>query len=143
MGSLIILVASAIFAFLSLYIFFNLGKKDQAGMNVKDETDRVDKAFLMFFRLLSFAVFLFCIFLMAKAGLDEYNYCSVMPVNATLNGSVTSYDYERVCFDNDTSTGLGFYELVNWYLRIVVVFFGLLIFWGLLSAILEWIRRKR
>lgn len=142
MGSTIILVAAAILAFLSLYIFFNAGKQDKESTG-KKRVDDVSNAFMLFFRITAFAVFLFSIFLMAKAGLDDFDYCQTVPVNATISGPTTSYDYERVCFTNDKATGAGLFSLVNWYMRVTIGFFAIVMIWGLLSYLMDWYRRRK
>lgn len=141
MGNEIVMIGVGILSFLSLFLFFSTkpGKEEDE----KEGVNKVDKYLLLFFRVVCFAVFIFSLVLLGKIGIDERDYCEVMPMNYTTSGSTTSIEYNRVCITNESASPDQFYELVTWFMRIVVIFFSVSIIWFWFKKFLEWFARVR
>lgn len=69
---------------------------------------------------LFFTIYLFL--LIAKDVYDNKDFCEVIVQNKTVSGSVTSYEYNRVCFENEKNTPSVFYNMVNNILKISYVY---------------------
>ena len=107
MSGLILIVGIGIVTFLILFLMFIM----------KDDP----KQFLLRLLLLFFAVVF--LLLIAKTTLDNENYCDVV-INETIiiNDSITTYDYNRVCFDNPNMTTNIFYKFVNRFQYIIYIY---------------------
>jgi len=134
MGSQAVLIGASILGALSIYIFFKLLESGKQNTSSNDglivEAERKNDPLTTIFALVWFGVFLFSMFLVSKAAFDDFNYCSVMPVNATITGSLTNYDYERICFENTNNTGNGFLKLTNFLLIACSIFLLIAMFWN-------------
>lgn len=62
------------------------------------------------------------VFFLPKIAIDEQNYCVTVVDNATQVGATTSFDYERVCFENTSGTSSLFYVLSLWFMRVMASF---------------------
>ena len=134
MGSETVLIGASVVAALSIYIFFKLleaSKQKTSDDGLVDDAQKRNDPLTTIFALVWFGVFLFSIFLVSKASLDGFNYCSTMPVNSTVFGSLTNYDYERVCFENTNNTGNGFFKLTNFTLIACSIFLLIAMLWNI------------
>lgn len=138
MGSESIIIAYSVLGFLSLYLFKTLlqteATKSSARLNSVENGVSIDKKVdpLTFgLELLCIGLFLFSIIGLGKGVLETYDYCSILPTNSTLSGSLTQYDYERVCFTNTNSEAVTFYELGYVIMYIFIVFFVIGAVWNI------------
>lgn len=85
-------------------------------------------------------IFLSALFI-PKLLLDDSDFCSVKPVNATVTGSLTEYDYDHVCFDNPNNTNSTFFRFALITLSVCV--FGWLVYLVkyLAVKIKEWVEK--
>ena len=135
MGSQAVLIGASILGTLSIYIFFKLLESGKQNSTSSDglvaDAQRKNDPLTTIFALVWFGVFLFSMFLVSKAAFDDFNYCSVMTVNATINGSLTVYNYERLCFENINNTGNGFIKLTNFLLIACSIFLLIAMIWNI------------
>lgn len=85
----------------------------------------------MVFQVLGIVFFLGLVILIGKVPLDDKDFCYLTVANSTQTGSMTSYQYDRVCFTNPNNSPLIFYKAVTWFIRIVAVM--LIIYFGYIA----------
>lgn len=137
MGSESIIIAYSVLGFLSLYLFKTLLQTEAtktANRNLDNEKSIENKVDPLTFglELLCIGLFLFSIIGLGKGVIETYDYCSILPTNSTLSGSLTQYDYERVCFTNNNSEAVTFYELGYVIMYIFIIFFIIGAVWNLI-----------
>jgi len=105
------------------YLFFRMSEKEL-----------YDKHFLLRLLLLGclFGVFI----LVGKVGLDSMTQCTVEVSNSTVDGGVTSFEYEQFCFETPETTGLTFYKLTLWIVRLISAYILVYLFY----EIFLWLR---
>lgn len=105
MNNFALLVGLGIFAFLLVYMFFKLGERGDG------------KHYVLQVLMLGFILLVFV--LIAKATMDEKDYCSWNVVNSTTVGTYNVYNYDYLCKTNTHNTTDSFYETVMWVVRVV------------------------
>jgi hypothetical protein len=70
--------------------------------------------------IIMFVVFLAII--LPKATIDDSNYCAIVTSNQTVEGNVTSYEYEKLCFTNENSTTQSFFTYVTRFIWFTVTY---------------------
>lgn len=129
--TLTLIIAIASVGFLLAYLFFKTGEE-------------YDKHFLLRLLLLGclFGIFV----LLGKVGLDSQNTCDLVMNETLVDGNLSTYNYEAVCYDNTQyNTGLTFYKLTLWIVRllsayILIYFFYELFMW--LSKVIRGVRGR-
>lgn len=74
------------------------------------------------FKVILFAFILGIILLLGKTSVDYSNHCELLLANATVAGSITTYDYGYFCIENTNTTALTFYEITLWIARILIAY---------------------
>jgi hypothetical protein len=129
--TLTLIIAIASVGFLLAYLFFKTGEE-------------YDKHFLLRLLLLGclFGIFV----LLGKVGLDSQNTCDLVMNETLVDGNLSTYSYEAVCYDvTQYNTGLTFYKLTLWIVRllsayILIYFFYELFMW--LSKVIRGVRGR-
>jgi len=121
---LLTLVGLGIASFLLILLFFKLGEIRQSGSN----------HFLLQLLVLGFILGTFI--LIGKATIDAENseFCSWNVVNSTevdINTSTYGYDYQ--CHTNTSSTGVTFYKMITWFVRVVATYIVLYFIYEILN----------
>lgn len=137
MGSESVIIAYSVLGFLSLYLFKTLLQTEAtktANRNLDTDRSIENKVDPLTFglELLCIGLFLFSIIGLGKGVIETYDYCSILPTNSTLAGSLTQYDYERVCFTNTNTEAVTFYELGYVIMYIFIIFFIIGAVWNII-----------
>lgn len=131
MSEVILMAGLGIVGFLLAYLFFNFGK---------DEISQ--KHYLL--RLLLIGCLFGVFVLIGKVGLDSSVTCDLLPSKSFENSTVITFEYERVCFDNtDSNTGLTFYRLTLWIVRLISAYILVYLFYEIFMYFNRMIRGKR
>lgn len=123
------LIGAGILAIAGLILFLKL--KDS--IDVKRKLD----AFTVGFMIFSFALFIYSSFIIGKSAIESTQVCDILPLNETVNGSTTSYNYANVCFNNDDTSAVGLFKLSNLMIIISGLFLTLISLWTIIHWILE------
>ena len=128
MAGITLLLALGMFlaVLLALIFRFNQGKQG--------EEHGQDHVFLQF---LFVGLIMASLMLLGKAALDNNDYCDFVAVNATVNGSLTQYDFAYECVENDNSTAQTFFDITLWLFRIYIAYVMVYIFYYFFSRIRE------
>lgn len=129
MGSEWLIIGYAVLGFMSLYFYNSLKKQndDTIQENIKKEVDPITFGLQLF----CIAIFIFSIIGMGKGIIESYDYCEVQVSNATVTGDVTSFEYERTCFENPNTQDEMFYKLSFTTLYVIGGLFILGFIWQL------------
>lgn len=131
MSEFVLMAGLGIVGFLLAYLFFNFGK---------DEISQ--KHYLL--RLLLIGCLFGVFVLIGKVGLDSGVTCELVVNNTYENNTIINYEYERVCFDNtDASTGLTFYNLTLWIVRLISSYILIYLFYEIFMYMRKIISGKR
>jgi len=112
MGNATVIFGVAVVTGLLLYMFFKLSQN-------KDEEGRGNH-FLLQILILVFA--LVGMLIIAKAGLDDKDFCSWNVVNSTTTLTYSEYGYEYQCEENPNKTSLTFYKAMTYFIIIVAAY---------------------
>jgi hypothetical protein len=109
MNEIAFIVGVGLFLGFLLYIIFKL------------DTEHIYLKFLLFF------VFISLVLLIPKSLMDNQNICEVKINETIYNGSTTTYDYDRFCFENPYNNGRIFFTQTMTIMGIVALYF--LMYW--------------
>ena len=71
----------------------------------------------------------FVVLLIPKTALDYSGDCILTVSNSTTVGDTTTYQYESNCYANTHATQTTAYTTMLWFLRIIIIYFGIWVFW--------------
>lgn len=76
----------------------------------------------VFLKLLTIFFGIFFILLIPKVAIDNHDYCEVVKINETVSGNLTTNGYDRLCYDNTSTTDNRFFWLAGSYFAIFVIY---------------------
>ena len=133
-----VLFAIGIVAFLFAYFLFKL--REQGSIDDAAGKQSLFSHFPLQILLLFF--FVGALLLVGKVAVDNSDPCAWLPMNATVNGSVTTYDYDYFCEDSPYNTATIFYGLTLWFARLMGIYLVLYFTWKTLAYFNIIIRRE-
>lgn len=92
-------------------------------------------------RYLLLGFIFFSMLFIPKILLDDSEHCIIKPVNATVTGSLTEYDYDRVCFENENTTHTTFFRFVFSIIFIGIFYWLYYLFKFVALKIQRWSKR--
>jgi hypothetical protein len=120
MGSEWIIIGYGILGFGSLLMFKLLQKdRSESPGSLKSLEDRFDP-FVFAIQLLCISIYVFSMMGMSKGVVESYNYCQILQTNSTVSGSLATYNYDYVCFDNEYNEDENIFKLSYWNMIILL-----------------------
>lgn len=106
-----------------------------------------DKHF--FLKIICLVFSFLTMFLLSHHLYSSQDYCQTVVRNQTISSGTVTYQYDRVCFDYEHTTGFTLFKMMNYFIRVIGWYIFFFIFWIILyitgfnpvEKIKNWLRR--
>jgi len=70
-------------------------------------------------KLFTYLFIIFTLGILVKASIDSYTTCEVVLTNSTVNGNLTTNQYDQICYDSNLGTGTMFLKAHSLLIRLL------------------------
>lgn len=122
MSGVVLILGLAVFIFVLIGLSFRFNQSE----NQKHEA----------LQLLFFGIIMASLMLVGKATVDYNDYCDFVVVNeTTVNSSLTTYEYNYQCGENDNETSKSLLDLSLWLFRLTLAYIVVYVFYHFFNYI--------